>query len=258
MLTIRYSNVLIYTDGACSGNPGPGGFGAIVSDFQKVIELGQAFPSTTNNRMELTAVIRALQSLQTFSVHFPQSPATTSEKIIIYTDSVYVIRGATQWLFGWKKKGWVNAEGQPVTNRDLWEELDSILYHVKRELKSQIEWRFIRGHKGIAGNERCDEIGVAFSKGAHVSLFSGPAENYHFDIQALPPQEELPEMKSKSSGGEAKKVWYWALVNGKAERFETWKECEAVVKGRSGVKFKKVSSDQEENELLKNWGVRSF
>lgn len=247
---------LIYTDGACSGNPGPGGFGAIVSDFQKVIELGQAFPATTNNRMELTAVIRALQSLQNFSAKSSASSSPGDQKIIVYTDSVYVIRGATQWLFGWKRKGWVNAEGQPVTNRDLWEELDNTLYQVKHQLKLSIEWRFIRGHKGIAGNERCDEIGVAFSKGERVSLFSGSVENYHFDIHMLPPQEELPEMKSKSNTGEAKKVWYWALVNGKAQRFETWKECEAVVKGRSGVKFKKVSSDQEENELLKNWGVR--
>lgn len=247
---------LIYTDGACSGNPGPGGFGAIISDFHKVIELGQAFPSTTNNRMELTAVIHALRSLQNFPTKSVASSLLYDKKIILYTDSVYVIRGSTQWLFGWKKRGWVNAEGQPVTNRDLWEELDTELYQVKSKLQAQIEWRFIRGHKGIAGNERCDEIGVAFSKGTRISLFSGPAENYHFDIQQLPQAEALPEMKAKATAGEAKKTWYLALVNGKAQRFETWKECEAVVKGRSGVKFKKVTSEQEESELLKNWGVR--
>jgi ribonuclease HI len=140
----------IYTDGACSGNPGAGGWGVVVYlDNGTVHELGGASPDTTNNRMEMQAAIGALE----FFKHSGQSKV-----IALYTDSEYVKNGITKWLPGWKKKGWKTSTGKPVLNQDLWEQLD--------ELDSpKVEWRYVRGHSGDPGNERCDVIARSFSHG---------------------------------------------------------------------------------------------
>lgn len=140
----------IYTDGACSGNPGPGGWGARIefSDGE-VQELGGADPATTNNRMEMQAAIAALEYLQEWE---PNATAT------LHTDSQYVIKGITQWIKGWKRKGWKTAQGKPVLNQDLWQILD--------QLNSiQIQWRHVKGHAGNPGNERCDAIATGFAAG---------------------------------------------------------------------------------------------
>ncbi len=241
-------NILIYTDGACSGNPGPGGYGSIVTDFKSVTELGQHYPQTTNNRMEMQAVLSALQFVV---VNFNQV-----SNLQIFTDSVYVIRGSTQWLFGWKKRGWKTADNKDVTNQDLWQIMDGLLYQISVKYNLKIKWSFIRGHKGIAGNERCDEIGVAFSKKNQIELFSGDAKSYFFDVTELPVEESLPEMKSAGSAAstEKKETWYLSLINNQVAKYTTWKDCEAAVKGRPAVKFKKVSSAAEEQDLLKSWG----
>lgn len=245
---ISADKILIYTDGACSGNPGPGGYGSIITDFKTVTELGEFYPQTTNNRMEMQAVISALQ----FCLDRYQSLAS----IQIYTDSVYVIRGSTQWLFGWKKRGWKTADGGDVTNQDLWQVMDRLLFQISKTFSVKIKWSFIRGHKGIHGNERCDEIGVALSKRQSIELYSGSVTNYLFDISQLPTEEALPEMKSagSSSTSEKKQTWYLSLINNQVAKYTTWKDCEAAVKGRPGVKFKKVTSTAEEAELLKAWG----
>jgi ribonuclease HI len=241
-------NILIYTDGACSGNPGPGGYGSIITDFTSVTELGQYYPQTTNNRMEMQAVLSALNFvLQTYK---------SVGQIQIFTDSVYVIRGSTQWLFGWKKRGWKTADNKEVTNQDLWQSMDQLLYQITTKYSLKIKWSFIRGHKGIAGNERCDEIGVAFSKRQDIQLFSGDAKSYYFDVIDIPIEEALPDMKShsKTDSTEKKQTWYLSLINNQVAKYTTWKDCEAAVKGRPGVKFKKVTSSAEEDALLKSWG----
>ena len=245
---MNLQNILIYTDGACSGIPGPGGYGSIITDFKSVTELGQHYPQTTNNRMELQAVLSALQ--------FVLMTYQTAESLQIFTDSVYVIRGATQWLFGWKKRGWKTADNKDVTNQDLWQIMDQLLYQISQKYNLKIKWSFIRGHKGIAGNERCDEIGVAFSKRNSMELFSGDANSYYFNVAELPIEEELPTMKSvgSASPAEKKQTWYLSLINNQVAKYTTWKDCEAAVKGRPGVKFKKVSSTDEEQVLLKSWG----
>ena len=236
--------VLIYTDGACSGNPGPGGFGAIVSYSDQAYELGGYEPQTTNNRMEMMAAIAALESLK--------GRLDQGTHVILYTDSVYVIRGMTQWIFGWMRRGWKNAEGQEVTNRDLWIRLNDVVKLFR------VDWRFIRGHKGIAGNERCDEIAVAFSHKESIFLYQGTKAEYSFDLDQLPQAEPLPEFKSQGGGSKEAKspAWYLSLISGKVTKYSTWKDCEAAVKGRPGVKFKKVTSQSEEDELLKNWGIK--
>ncbi len=134
------SAVTIYSDGACRGNPGPGGWGAIVRRGEEETELFGGEPQTTNNRMELTAVIRALQSLDA-----PRSVA-------VYTDSQYVQKGISEWLPAWKRRGWRTADRKPVKNADLWRELE------QAATAHRVEWHWVRGHAGHPGNERADAL----------------------------------------------------------------------------------------------------
>jgi ribonuclease HI len=132
------SLVEIYTDGACRGNPGPGGWAALLMFDGREKELAGAEALTTNNRMELTAVIRALEAM------------TRSVSARVYTDSEYVRRGITEWLAEWKARGWRTAARKPVKNKYLWEQLD------KLAAAHEIEWRWVPGHAGVPGNERVD------------------------------------------------------------------------------------------------------
>jgi ribonuclease HI len=132
--------VEIFTDGACSGNPGPGGWGAILRAGTVEKELWGGEPATTNNRMEMLAVIRALESLK--------RPVSAR----VYTDSQYVQKGISEWIHGWKKRGWKTASKEPVKNEDLWRQLDT------EAAKHTIEWLWVRGHAGHVENERCDAL----------------------------------------------------------------------------------------------------
>jgi ribonuclease HI len=143
--------VVIYTDGACKGNPGPGGWGAWLRWGGHEKELFGGEPATTNNRMELTAVIESLALLKR------RTP------VAIYTDSEYVKNGITSWIHGWKKRGWRTAGNQPVKNIELWQRLDALV------AAHQVEWHWVRGHAGDPGNERADALanrGVASLRGA--------------------------------------------------------------------------------------------
>lgn len=166
----------IYTDGACSGNPGPGGWGTVVyfSDGS-VHELGGADSQTTNNRMEMQAAIEALELLLS---------SGQTEAVTLYTDSEYVKNGITQWLQSWKKKGWKTAAGKPVLNQDLWKLLDALQSKVTQQVAA-LQWRYVKGHSGDPGNDRCDEIARAFSLGKSPILhqsFASAAENLELDI----------------------------------------------------------------------------
>ncbi|WP_420561061.1 ribonuclease HI [Tepidicaulis sp.] len=134
------STVEIYTDGACSGNPGPGGWGALMiyNGVEKELSGGEA--ETTNNRMELMAAIRALEALK------------RSSKVALYTDSTYVRDGITKWIHNWKRNGWKNAAKKPVKNEDLWKRLDAAL------ATHEIEWHWVKGHDGHPENERADAL----------------------------------------------------------------------------------------------------
>jgi ribonuclease HI len=130
----------IYTDGACRGNPGPGGWGALLiyKDADKAIYGGET--DTTNNRMEMTAIIEALKIVK------------MDCNITLYTDSKYVMDGITKWLSNWKKKGWITSNKKPVKNKDLWQILEESIS------KHNIEWQWVKGHAGIPGNEKADEL----------------------------------------------------------------------------------------------------
>jgi len=132
------SEVVIYTDGACRGNPGPGGWGAILTVGTTERELAGAELETTNNRMELTAAIRALEALK--------RPVEAR----VYTDSQYVIKGVTEWVAGWKARGWRTADKKAVKNQDLWQTLDALA------ATHDLEWTWVKGHSGVPGNERAD------------------------------------------------------------------------------------------------------
>ena len=139
-LSVKKPQVTIYTDGACKGNPGPGGWGAWLSSGGHDKELFGGEAGTTNNRMELTAPIEALASLK------------RSCDVVIYLDSEYVRKGITEWIHNWQRRGWKTADGKPVKNADLWQRLDALrkLHHV--------EWRWVKGHAGDPGNERADML----------------------------------------------------------------------------------------------------
>jgi ribonuclease HI len=140
MLKKKQTTVEIYTDGACSGNPGPGGYAAILKYGQEIREISGYEVETTNNRMEMMAVIEALRQLK--------RPCT----VRVITDSQYVVKGMTEWIQGWTKRNWLTSQKKPVLNKSLWQEL------LRLCKKHKIEWQWIKGHDGHPYNERCDQL----------------------------------------------------------------------------------------------------
>ncbi len=242
MSTQTENPTLIFCDGASSGNPGPGGWGAIIATPEgKITELGGREVPTTNNRMELTGAIRALEVTKEIKNQENKS------RIEIYTDSTYVIRGITQWIWGWRKRNWITAEGKEVANTDLWKKLSLAIQG------QEIEWKYVRGHTGVPGNERTDQIAVAFSQGKFIQLYRGPLLQYEFPIYDLPDTTDLPEMKPKQTP--SKPYSYLSYVDNIPMRHSTWRECEGRVKGRPGAKFKKAMTPEDEVKILKSWGL---
>jgi ribonuclease HI len=231
---------IVFADGASSGNPGPGGWGSIIaSPDGHVTELGGGDRSTTNNRMELMAVIEALARLS-------GKPGAVE----IFTDSVYVIRGATQWHWAWRRNDWKTAEGKDVSNPELWKRLLGLV--AARGKENPVSWKFVRGHSGIPGNERVDEIAVSFSKGRRPRLYDGPLLKYDVAIHDVPEDTSIPEMRPREAKAPA--FSYLSLLGSTPMRHSSWAECERRVKGQSGARFKKAMSEEEEERILQSWG----
>ena len=147
--------VSIFTDGSCLGNPGPGGYGAVLQFGRHRKELSQGYKLTTNNRMEMLAAIKALQTL------------TEPCLVDLTTDSQYVRQGITQWVNNWRKNGWRTADKKPVKNQDLWQQLD------EQCQRHQVKWHWVKGHSGHPENERCDELARDAASGSDLPEDSG-------------------------------------------------------------------------------------
>ena len=263
-MTLDSKNVIIFTDGSSRGNPGPGGWGAVIvyndGEFKvesrklKVQELGSREEHTTNNRMELQAVIGALSFFSDFTLytlHFQ-----------LFSDSSYLVNGITKWIHGWKKNGWKTKAKEPVENQDLWERLDKVTSGKK------IEWKLIGGHIGLAGNERCDEIATAFADlpakilqgqnlgGRAPELYTGPIENYPIkNILDIKIDKEMAEKKSESRNhSKAKAYSYVSMIDGEIKTHKTWAECEARVKGKK-ARYKKAISAEDEKEIKNSFSA---
>jgi ribonuclease HI len=152
---MKKDKIIIYTDGAARGNPGPAGWGVVLINGKKIFEMGGASEHATNNQMELTGPIEALKYLK---------KTKTDTTLEIFSDSKYVILGITEWIFNWQKNNWRNAAKKPVLNKELWEEL----YKLTEQFK--IKWTYVEGHMGNKYNERADEIATNFADGIKIKL----------------------------------------------------------------------------------------
>jgi len=215
------NHIDIITDGACSGNPGRGGWATIVIQGTKTQEYSGTAPDTTNNRMELTAALIGLQN------------TPNDREIHLYTDSQYLINGITKWVKGWQKNGWKTRTGDPVENKDLWE---ALIIHTHLG----VHWHHVKGHAGHIHNERANLLAQqqAGSRTAISSTVTAPRVR-----------------KTTGPTSEPHFPCYVSLVTGVLERHATWDECKEATHGVSGAKFKKVASIAEYQAQLRSWGI---
>ena len=238
---------MVFTDGGAKGNPGPGGWGVVIVNQGRVLELGGGAQSATNNQMELTSAIRALAALR-----------DTRGPLAIYADSTYVIKGIREWIWAWRRRGWKTAEGADVMNRELWEQLSR---EVAARMTDPVEWHYVRGHSGIPGNERVDEIATAFALKQPIDLYDGPLIGYPLAILDLPDETSVPKRSpgsassSSSSNSKRPAYSYLSVVDGQPMRHTTWADCERRVKGRSGARFKKTVDAADEAAILRAWRI---
>lgn len=239
----KASGPVAYSDGGCVGNPGPGGWGVHVEyPNGRVVELGGGEDATTNNRMELRAAIEAVRAIRDW-------PGA-----VIVTDSQYVLRGITEWIAGWKRRNWVTSGGQPVLNRDLWEELDGLD-------AARLAWRWTKGHAGTAGNERCDQIATWFANSVRPLADGGPARQLSDKSDGRSGRSDgrsagtpLARQRAAAKPPPAGTL-YLSLVDGIPARHATWSECEQRVRGVKSARFKKVRGPAEERDVFAAWGV---
>lgn len=236
---------LFFSDGSSLGNPGPGGWGAVVViGEQYVAELGGSVKHTTNNKMELTGAIEGLTRLK-----------DEIGPVDAYLDSQYVIQGVTKWRAGWEKRGWMTLAKEPVENKSLWVRLFALV-DARRDM-GDIKWNYVPGHLGVEGNERVDVIATTYALGEEPGLFEGELGDYAVDVLNIRIDETKVAARSVSRVRERAKAYcYLSMVDGKILRHTTWGECEKRVRGKSGAKYRKAISPEDEQEIRKNWGEK--
>jgi len=234
---MQKQSAILFTDGSSRGNPGPGGWGTILACGDRVRELGGRENKTTNNRMELMAIVSGLRAV-----------SRDVSAVTIYTDSTYAMKGATQWMKGWQRTHWQTKAGTPVSNRDIWEQMAEVVVGKK------VTWTVIAGHAGIPGNERVDVIATAYADDQAIGLYDGPANEYSVDIEKITPDMDTRLKKDRSK---QKAYSYLSLVNKAAHRHKTWASCHERVSGTKAAKFRKAVSLDDELAILKEWGVTS-
>lgn len=232
--------ITIFTDGASKGNPGRGGYAALLSDGVTVTELGGHSPRTTNNEMELKAVVEALKVAN-----------SVNTQVAIYTDSKYVVEGAKGWIFGWLKNGWKTKADSDVLNKELWQELLPLLK------THYIVWHKVPGHVGIIGNERADTIASTFAEKGSCELYAGPLSDYKLNIADTTYDESKAQDRSDARKRQSQKAYsYVSVVDGVVQTHQTWSECESRVKGKKATRFKKSLDAKNEQEIIKNFEGR--
>jgi len=246
-------HVIIFSDGASKGNPGPGGWGAVVVFNGHVIELGDRENHTTNNKMELMAAVDALNTLNALSV----TENFSGQEILLHTDSRYVINGITKWISAWKKRDWKTLQKEDVLHRDLWQALDAAVSAT--QLKGGVlRWVHVPGHSGVWGNERVDQIASSFAEGIASRLFSGSLSKYGTDILNISFDSTKKEQKdSNKSRSRAQAYSYVSMVLGVIHIDHTWLECEKRVKRVPGALFKKTLNATEEKEIVRDFKNRA-
>lgn len=238
--------IIVFTDGSSRGNPGPGGWGALIIAGDKVFEIGGHGDRTTNNRMEMNAALQALLTIEERKL---------PGNIEVHTDSAYVLQGVTGWMYGWEKNGWKTKTGEPVLNQDIWKDIGAVMARLKS--KRAVDFIKVSGHSGLRGNERVDEIATLSADKERVLFFVGALDQY----------EQLLGGSVFSGGGEKKKpagksgskstktaYSYVSVIAGDVIVHKSWAQCEARVKGKP-AKFKKVFSADEERALVKEWSA---
>ena len=235
------NKIVVFTDGSSLGNPGPGGFGAVIlfQSTDTVIEIGEYEEKTTNNRMEITAAIESLLAIK-------DKPGD----VTIYTDSSYLLNGITKWIRGWERNGWQTKVKENVLNKDLWQRLDLLLKG--REKAGKLTWKKVKGHSDVLGNQRADFIATSFAERSDVEFFHGKLDEYEkkFEGSLL----DVPQYKSSGSRKKASPAYsYLSFIDGRIEKYKTWAECEKKVKGVKGAKYKKSLSAEDEKRIIKEW-----
>jgi len=236
------NKLLIFSDGASLGNPGPGGHGAVLvfPVLDEVVELGGNKAKTTNNEMELTAIVAA----------FSHSITSTSH-VHVYTDSAYDINGITKWVSGWEKNNWTTSQKEPVSHKELWQTLVSLVR--ERQQSTTVSWHHVPGHSGVVGNERADNIATSFASAGNPTLFRGRLSQYDNKILDTNYDTESFEKRQAVKDRAKQKAYsYLSLVGGVVVKHTTWVECEQRVKGQK-AKFRKSLSAEDEAEIIASW-----
>lgn len=237
--------VIIYTDGASRGNPGPGGWAVVLMTDKQVVELAGRRDGATNNQMELEAVV---QGLAYALKHFKDS------SVVLHADSAYVLNGISSWLDGWVRNKWITSTKKPVENKVYWQKLLTL----RDALGRNLHLVKVAGHSGHEYNDRCDELAVAVALSRKPKLFKGTFPAYIAYLAEHPPKS-VPKKKSSSKEKNTGTAYsYVSLVNGKVYADKTWALCEKRVKGTKGAKYKKVFSKAEETELVQEYTFKTL
>ena len=230
--------LIIFTDGASRGNPGPGGWGTVIvfPKLSEIVELGGGREKTTNNEMELTAALSALSYV-----------SQNDLPIHIYTDSKFMIDGMTSWTKTWSQNNWKKHDGEAVKHREIWQTLQTLANG------REIHWHHVPGHAGIPGNERADKIATSFADATPMELYRGNLANYDDPKIAEIDEREFDELSKTSFEKKVIPAFsYVSEIDGVVQTHKTWDECKERVHGQA-ARYKKVFSEKEKKELIKNW-----
>ncbi|MES2224651.1 MAG: viroplasmin family protein [Patescibacteria group bacterium] len=235
----------IYTDGASRGNPGLGGWAAIVLAGDMAMEIAGSSKLATNNQMELAAVEAVLAD---------SGALAWKGLVTVLSDSMYVINGMTKWAKGWERNGWITSAKTPVENKAQWQNLLKLM----KEYGSRLTLEKVKGHSGDLYNERCDELAVNAALGNAQTLFSGTVQEYETFLAAQGYDEKMKTAPAKSKKATGAAYSYVSMVDGVVHADKTWAACENRVKGTKGAKYKKVFSKEEETELMQDYTLQSL